>query len=111
MEIRRDKGRSPSYVCTIDPQSIEDLGILALVRKKVRARNKDLRKNGVRYVFYTDVMGRLGKNNPESWRYYLGNPKRREAIAAGRRDELCHPSRIRLEHARRADVYVGYRRV
>jgi len=41
MEVR--KGRSPSYVCSLDPQSCVDMEILNAIKLSVKATNADVK--------------------------------------------------------------------
>jgi hypothetical protein len=79
------KLRSYNYLFTINPWSVQDLGVLALLRRKVRQENK---RGGT--SFKVDVFGRLGKNNANAGKYRSHRAARR----------------ISLDDAARWDVYM-----
>jgi len=72
--------------------SKEDMELLANLRKMVTNLNKDLRNAKMDYQFYVKCQGRLGKNNPNAYKY---------------RGRYLYA--VKLEDAERMDAYV-YRR-
>ena len=92
------KTRTPNYIFTADPMSVNDMQQINIVRKTVRTSNilakQRAKWSGQKAVIYRVCLkGRLGKNNPEAVKY------------GGRFQS------IKLEDAQRIDVYVQERRV
>ena len=54
---------------TFYKNSKEDMELLSNLRKMVTNLNKDLRDANKDYQFYVKCQGRLGKNNPNAYKY------------------------------------------
>ena len=103
--IRTEKNRySNAYVMTVDLQDETDMMWLSNLRKKVKEMNKFRRAHDLntKYDYCSkklvksrtkiEVNGRLGKDNPNAYKYRTGRWNRHQ--------------RILLGDARFADVYV-----
>jgi hypothetical protein len=93
------KPRTPNYIFTADPMSVNDMQQINIVRKTVRTSNI-LAKQRAKYsgekpvIYRVCLKARLGKGNPASVFY---------------RTRSDYQS-IKLEDAQRIDVYVQERR-
>lgn len=92
------KPRTPNYIFTADPMSVNDMQQIEIVRKTVRtsnilARGRAKWKGEKPVIYRVCLKARLGKGNPASEFY---------------RTRSDYQS-IKLEHAQRIDVYVQER--
>ena len=86
-----------SFIGTFYFDDADDMNQLENVRKMVSNMNKDLKVAGKDYKFYVKCQGRLGKNNPNAWKYKRGGTYGPNAGS------------VRLGDATRVDAYI-YRR-
>ncbi len=86
-----------SFIGTFYKDDPTDMHQLDNVRKMVSNMNKDLKNAGKNYQFYVKCQGRLGKNNPNAWKYRRGGTYG------------PHAGSVRLPDASRFDAYI-YRR-
>ena len=86
-----------SFIGTFYYDDPSDMHQLDNVRKMVSNMNKDLKSANKDYQFYVKCQGRLGKNNPNAWKYKRGGTY---GPSAGS---------VRLSDATRVDAYI-YRR-
>lgn len=91
------KQRTPNYIFTADPMSVNDMQQIEIVRKTVRTSNMIAKQRakwkGEKPVIYRVCLkARLGKNNPAYAKY------RGQWVKS-----------IKLEDAQRIDVYVQER--
>jgi hypothetical protein len=92
------KPRTPNYIFTADPMSVNDMQQIEIVRKTVRTSNilakQRAKWSGAKPVIYRVCLkARLGKGNPAYAKY------RGQWVQS-----------IKLEDAQRIDVYVQERR-
>jgi hypothetical protein len=92
------KPRTPNYIFTADPMSVNDMQQINIVRKTVRTSNilakQRARWSGEKPVIYRVCLkARLGKKNPAYDKY-----------------RFQYIKSIKMEDAQRIDVYVQERR-
>ena len=92
------KPRTPNYIFTADPMSVNDMQQIDIVRKTVRTSNilakQRARWSGEKPVIYRVCLkARLGKKNPAYAKY-----------------RFHYIKSIKMEDAQRIDVYVQERR-
>jgi hypothetical protein len=92
------KPRTPNYIFTADPMSVNDMQQIDIVRKTVRTSNilakQRAKWSGEKPVIYRVCLkARLGKKNPAYFKY------RTQWVKS-----------IKMEDAQRIDVYVQERR-
>jgi hypothetical protein len=92
------QNRTPNYIFTADPMSVNDMQQIEIVRKTVRTSNilakQRAKWSGEKPVIYRVCLkARLGKKNPAYTKYFGQYIKS-----------------IKLEDAQRIDVYVQERR-
>jgi hypothetical protein len=92
------KPRTPNYIFTADPMSVNDMQQIDIVRKTVRTSNilakQRARWSGEKPVIYRVCLkARLGKKNPAYAKY-----------------RFQYIKSIKMEDAQRIDVYVQERR-
>ena len=83
------KNRSKNYVTSIDPSNPADMDALNEIRKAIKIVNKNNNQ-----PYRVVLSGRLGKNNPNAWKYGLTR----------------HHSCVWKEDAVKFDVYVYERK-
>lgn len=95
--------RTDAYIGTFTNDSKDSARIKDL-RKFLTSMNKMLKNDGKEAGYYIKLQGRLGKDNPNAWKYAGGE----NSIYGGR-----HSGRwqcIRLPDAGYADAYIYQRR-
>ena len=91
--------RTDAYIGTFTNDSKDSARIKDL-RKFVKYMNKMLKQEGLNHQYYIKLQGRLGKNNPNAWKYEAGE----NSIYGG---NYCgHWQCIRLKDAAHADAYI-----
>ena len=63
--------RTDSYIGTFN-NDIAGLAPVADLRKFVTYMNKMLKQEGLNHQYYIKLQGRLGKDNPNAWKYRQG---------------------------------------
>lgn len=69
MPIKFDENRSDQYIGTFQCNDPDDMDELATLRRLVKNLNKMVAQAGYEYKFRLDVMGRLGPDNPNAYKY------------------------------------------
>ena len=98
--------QSKNYVGTFHYESAADMLELERIRKAIKVVNYQLshfnsgpRRDGYNRQFYVKCAGRLGKNNPNAYKY-------RGFARFGEEREEGRAGYVRLEDATRMDAYV-----
>lgn len=96
MGIQVSKDRTATYIGTFHYSDQEDMRQLSELRKMVVNLNKSLKESGYDIQYYVKAQGRLGKNNPNAFKYRKGYKSR-----------YYHPAQtIHLKDASHVDAYI-----
>ena len=89
--------RTDAYIGTFTNDSKDSARIKDL-RKFVKYMNKMLKQEGLNHQYYIKLQGRLGKDNPNAWKY-------RQGCGWSKGGYGCCQS-VRLPDAAYADAYI-----
>jgi len=96
--------RTDTYIGTFT-NDLKDSARIKELRKFLTGMNKMLKNDGKPAGYYIKLQGRLGKDNPNAWKYRIGCPREYQTMW-GQPQSSC----IRLDDAAYADAYIYRRR-